>query len=133
MSNIETVREMMAAFARRDLKASVAPIHPDIVWDFTRGPVEDLRGVYEGAEGSRRLWGRWLDAWETIDAQDPELIDAGEHVFMWVEGQVMRGKTSGIEVKMDPYAWVWTFEDGKVVRGATYGDRAEALSAAGLE
>ncbi len=134
MSNAELVREMYAAFLQRDWPRAIEPIHPQVVWDATRMvEVEDLRGTYRGHEGMTQLWGRWLEAWETIPIDDPEIVDGGEHVLVWTEEQKNRGRASGIEVTMQPYGWVYTFEDGKIVRATFFADRDEAMSAAGLD
>jgi ketosteroid isomerase-like protein len=132
-SNIETIRAMFEAFRRRDAAASAAPLSPAVVWDASRMPVEDLRGVYRGLEEVAGFWRRWLAAWETIELGEYELIDAGDHVVAWLEGQTNRGRGSGIEIKNPPYGWVYTFGDGKVIRVEMFMDRSEALVAAGLD
>lgn len=132
MTNVEVVREMYAAFLRRDFAAAMAPIHPDVVWDVTRSPVDDLRGVYHGHAGMTRLWTLWLEAWETVAIEDAEYLDGGEHVFVWTDAQRNRGRASSIEVTMDPYGWVYTFADGRIMRATFFDDRDDALSAAGL-
>jgi ketosteroid isomerase-like protein len=42
-----------------------------------------------------------------------------------------RGRQSGVEVNME-FFQLWTFDDGKVIRGQGFLDRDEALEAAGL-
>jgi ketosteroid isomerase-like protein len=133
MSNADTVRAMFEAWARGDMAASAEPLHPEIVWDATRVPMDDLRGVYHGREGVSRFWRGWLSAWETIEPGEPELVDGGDRVVVWLDGQVNRGRGSGIEVRQPPYAFVWTFRDGLAIRMELHVDRAEALAAAGLE
>jgi ketosteroid isomerase-like protein len=133
MSNAETIRAMFAAFNRQDSAAATAPVHPEIVWDMTHCPIEDLRGVYRGREGSEQVWRRWLEAWEQVEVPEMEVVEAGEHVFVWIPAQRNRGRTSGIEVTMEPYGWVWTFRDGRIVHAGIYDDRRSALDAAGLE
>jgi len=141
--NVEIVRLMIEGFRSRDRaaeggfgnhdQAALAQVlHPDIEWDATRTPVEDLRGMYHGFKDVAEWWRRWLEAWDTVEIDAPELIDAGDRVFMWIERQRMRGRGSGIEVDAPPYAWVITFRDGKITRMAMYLDRREALKAAGL-
>jgi ketosteroid isomerase-like protein len=133
MSNADKVRAMYDAVQTGDMATASELLHPEVVWDVTRSPVEDLRGVYEGPEGTVRLWSGWLDAWESISIPEPDYVEAGQHVVAWSGGgQVNRGRSSGIEVEMEAFGWVWTFEGGRIVRATMYTDRDEALSAAGL-
>ena len=60
------------------------------------------------------------------------MIDAGDQVIFWVEAHGLRGRSSGIEVQMPPYAWLMTLRDRKIVRATLYTEKAEALEAAGL-
>jgi ketosteroid isomerase-like protein len=142
--NVEVVRAMIEVFRKRDRaadagfgnrdRAAVAEaLHPEVEWDATRTPVDDLRGMYHGLDGVAEFWRRWLEAWETVEFDVPELIDAGDCVFVWIENQKMRGKGSGVEVDLPfPYGWVLTFRDEKIMRTVIYTDRHEALEAAGL-
>jgi ketosteroid isomerase-like protein len=141
--NVEIVRQLAEVFRTRDgtaeasigereLAAITDALDPDIEWDATRTFVEDLGGTYHGHNRVAEWWGRWLEAWETIEFEMTELIDAGDHVFLWIQHQTMRGRGSGLEVDAPPYGWVFTFRDGKMTRGALYLEREEALEAAGL-
>jgi ketosteroid isomerase-like protein len=133
MSNADTVRSMFDAFARRDMAASAEPLHPEIVWDVSRVPMDDLRGVYHGREEVTGFWRGWLAAWETIEPGEYELIDGGDRVIVWLEGQMNRGRASGVELPQPAYGFVWTFRDGLAVRMELHTSKAEALAAAGLE
>jgi ketosteroid isomerase-like protein len=88
--------------------------------------------MYHGLHGVAEFWRRWLEAWSTVEFDEPELIDAGDHVVYWVEHQSMRGRHSGIEVDAPPNGMVITFRDGKIMRVTFYLDRHEALEAVGL-
>jgi ketosteroid isomerase-like protein len=130
--NVEITRRMWIAFRDRDWAAAFEPVHPNMVMDTTRSPVKGLDRVYKGREEVAGFWLEWLEAWGAQRFEDPEFIDAGDHVVMWATGHRVRGRGSGIEVEIPPYAWVATLRDGKVVRGVMYMDRDEALEAAGL-
>jgi ketosteroid isomerase-like protein len=143
--NVEIVRAMLEMFRNRDhgtdtifgknrdLAVAAEVLHPEVEWDATRVPVDDIRGMYHGHQGVLEFWQNWLEAWDTVEVEDdPELIDAGDHVFLWVEHQRMRGRGSGVEVDFPPWAYVMSFIDGKIVRTVFYTDRREALEAAGL-
>ncbi len=107
---------------------------PEIVWDATRGGdhVSDIARVYRGHDGVRAYWGAWLAAWQPIDVFDYELRDSGESVVALISGQRNRGRISGIEVDVSPYALVFTLRERKVVRWAFFSDQGEALEATGI-
>jgi ketosteroid isomerase-like protein len=70
------------------------------------------------------------DEFEVLAAEPSELLDAGDKVMARVSFRG-RGRRSGAEVALDQFQ-VWTFRDGKAVRGEVAENRAEALEAAGL-
>jgi ketosteroid isomerase-like protein len=142
--NVEIARRLLNVFRGRDrtadggftdsdFAAAAELLHPEIEWDATRVPVEDIRGIYHGLLGVAKFWEGWLEAWDTVEIDDePELIGAGDHVFLWIENQEMRGRGSGIKVDFPPWAYVMTFRNGQVTRMVFYLDRSDALEAAGL-
>ena len=132
MSNADLIHVMWDAFTRRDDEAMLAPLHPDIVWDASRVPMPDVAGVYHGIDGVRDFWRRWLAAWETVEVPDPEPVEVGDVVFVWVDGQVNRGRASGIAVPQPPFGFVWWFENGRAVRMELHTSKPKALAAAGL-
>jgi ketosteroid isomerase-like protein len=131
--NVEIVRRVFEATARRDADAVVALYDPDVEWDTTRAALGQLieAGVFRGYEGARRFLRKYNEAWEQMDYEIEELIDADDRVVSVVNNRG-RGRASGIEVELQMPA-VWTIRDGKIVRVAFYTTRAEALDAAGLQ
>ena len=69
-------------------------------------------------------------AWEKMDLNCEELIDAGEQVIAVLSARG-RGKASGIELEYHP-AGVWTVRQGKIVRVVWFPTREEALDAVEL-
>lgn len=132
--NVELVRRMYEAYDRGDLKAVFAAYDPGIEWDASRlDPATglDLDPVYQGVDGIRHFFRRWLEAWETIKFDYEEFIDAGERVVV-VLTQRMRGRTSGVDLEWRSYAQAWTVREGKLTRMEFFPDRAQALEAVGL-
>jgi ketosteroid isomerase-like protein len=131
--NVEVVRQVFEAVARRDSESVLALYGPDVEWDVSGGPVGDLVGdtVFRG-HGGLRDWSRqWYSAWESIDEHCEELIDAGEHVVSVVSLRAT-GRASGAEVEWSRSA-VWTIRQGRVVRVVGwFPTRKQALEAAGL-
>ena len=131
--NLEIVRRVYEAVARRDTAAVLAAYDPDVEWDFSRSLWGDLTGraVYRGLEDLRAFYREWYEAWGKYDEAVQELIDAGEHVIVVATGRG-RGRASGAEVGWTQYG-VWTLREGKIVRVAWFGTREAALEAAGVQ
>jgi hypothetical protein len=130
--NVEVVRRLYAAVARRDSETVLSIYHPEVEWDHTHNPGLMGTSVWHGHEGIRQ-WSRdWYEAWEQVDASLEEVIDAGEEDVVAVLSYSGRGRTSGIEVSVVRMGGVLTIKEGKVVRAAWFPTRREALEAAGL-
>ena len=131
--NVEIVRRVYDAAARRDSAAVLALYDPEVVLDNSRLPIGTLMGggIYRGHEGLRSFFREWHESWENIEYDYEELIDApGEHVIAVVTRRG-RGRASGAEVEV-PLALVWTLSEGKVVRVVWYPSTEEARQAVGL-
>ena len=132
--NVELVRSVIDAHERGDFATVFAAYDPEIEWRTGGGltaPWSDFEPVYHGHEGVRNFWRTWFAAWERVDFEYEEFIDAGDRVVT-ILSQRMRGRTSGIELEWSSYAQVWTFRNDKVVRVEFFPNRLEALEAAGL-
>jgi ketosteroid isomerase-like protein len=130
--NVEVVREVYDASSRRDSAAVLALYDAAVVIDVTHGAVGEVAGrtIHRGHGGLRRFFRAWYDAWESVEPDLQELLDAGEHVVS-IEITRARGKASGAEVELQQYG-VWTITDGKIVRVSWFTSREDALEAAGL-
>ena len=105
--------------------------HPDVEFDVSRdiwGAVVG-GGHYRGVEGVRSWMLNLYSAWEHMELECEELIDAGDEVISVLSARG-RGRSSGIEVEYHP-AGVWTLRDGRIVRVVWFASRAEALDAVG--
>ena len=127
--NVEVVRMGYEAMARRDLEAIDALVREHVAPDAEFESAMTGQ-VYRGAQGAKDLA---ADLWETLDYHlaIEEAIDSGDQVVavLRISG---RGAHSGVPASQQ-VAMVWTFEDGRIVRGKSFTSRAEALEAAGLE
>jgi ketosteroid isomerase-like protein len=131
--NVGIVRRVYEAAARRDSTTVLALYDPDVEVDNTHGPGRAVIGgesVFHGHEGLRTFYREWNAAWEKIEEDYEELIDAGDHVIGVVTSRG-RGRASGIDVELTQYG-VWTIREDKIVRMAFFPSREEALEAAGL-
>jgi uncharacterized protein len=132
--NVEIVRRVYDAAARRDTATVLALYDPEIEWDMTRRVGEGLwgqGGLYRGHEGLRRWFREWSEGLDHIEYEAEELIAAGDDRVISEAYMRGRGRASGIEVGATLYA-VWTIREGKVVRVVWFSRREEALEAAGL-
>jgi ketosteroid isomerase-like protein len=131
--NVEIIRRLYEAAAHRDSNAVLALYDPEVEVDMSHAPCKDLVGsrFYHGHDGLRAFYREWNGAWESVESDVEELIDAGDRVIS-VETTRGRGLVSGAAVELHQCG-IWTIRAGKIVRvewlDAT---REEALEAAGL-
>ena len=137
--NVEIVRAATAAASNPDGLALLAHgdldltfIDPEIEWDASGDLVPDLAGVYWGHEGVRTYWRRWLEAWRALEFEVQDILDAGDEVVVLIRNQRQWGRYTGIATELPPYALVYTFRDGKVVRFRSFPNHESALKAVGL-
>ena len=129
--NVEVVRSVFDAVARRDGAAVLALYDEDFEWDFSRVPWGEVEGrVHRGRDALQRVYREWQLVWEDYEETLNELIDAGDSVISVTTGRG-RGRASGVEVEVTT-SGVWTVRDGKVVRSVWFPTRREALEAVGL-
>jgi ketosteroid isomerase-like protein len=133
-ADVEVVRRIYEAVARRDTATVLALYDPEVELDGSRLPESGLSGKQHplrGHEGLRSLHREWNQEWSSAEDHCDELIDAGEHVVSIVTRRG-RGRTSGVDVNTRR-AGVWTISEGKVVRTVWFPSVGEALRAAGVK
>jgi ketosteroid isomerase-like protein len=130
--NVQIVREAFDREARRDT-STLDAYDPQVEMDFSASPFADFitSGPLHGLGEVRSTFHDWYEAFEDVEADLDELIDAGEQVIV-VFTYRGRGRASGAEVEFKHMAGLWTFREGKVVRVAWLRTRELALEAAGL-
>ena len=129
--NVEIVRRVYEAAARRDGEAVLALYDPEIEWDWTRvSGLFGQSGLYRGRERLRQWFREWSEGLDSIKYEAVDLIAAGDRVISESDMRG-RGRASGVEVGDTLYA-VWTIREGKVVRVVWFPTRADAIEAAGL-
>jgi len=126
--NVEVIRDAYERWNRGDFGWATL-VTPEFEYDAGAAMV-GLSGGYRGLEGFVRFLEQFWGQFDEPHAEPQEFIDAGDSVLAVItfEG---RGKQSGVDVNMEVFQ-LWTFRNGKVVRGRGFFDRAEALEAAGL-
>jgi ketosteroid isomerase-like protein len=81
--NVELVRRIYDAAARRDAAAPFEIYAEDIVWDLSQTSRAVLyeQPIYVGHEAVRRMWRESLTAFAEVDFDLEGLTDAAEHVL----------------------------------------------------
>ena len=128
--NVQIIRALSDAFNRRDYKAVLDSIDPEVEWH----PPPDIpnAGIAIGHDALIANFQDWFGAWEDYRSEPEEVLDGGEDTVVLCARESARGKGSGIEVRSRRVFGVFQLRAGKVVRQQAYLDRAEALRAAGL-
>jgi ketosteroid isomerase-like protein len=127
--NVELVRQGVAAFNRRDMKALEALSAADAELVPLRAALEGTayRGPGAWAQAFRDFDESWTDLRFTVE----EIRPVGDRVVA-IARLGGRGRASGVDIDAR-LALLFGFRAGKIVRMQTYTDVAEALKAAGLQ
>ena len=100
------------------MKAVFAFYDPDIEWDATgaREANPDLADVYRGHEGVRTYWRRWLQAWEDLEFEVQDVLDAGDGGGRGADPRSTPygGGAAASPADIPPYGLVFTIRNGKV-------------------
>jgi ketosteroid isomerase-like protein len=118
------VKEGFAAHNRGDLDFLVELYHPEAVFETL------LLGTHHGNEAIRVIYAENQRTLSGYDVVPVELIDAGDKVVA-VAQAVGSGPVSQIAVA-EPFAFVFTFKDDRIIREQAFRNREEAVEAAGL-
>ena len=132
--NVQVVREAFDREARRD-RSVIDLYDPEVEMDFSASPFADFMtrsGRVSGIGEVQSTFRDWYEAFDSVETEVDELIDAGQHVIV-VFTYRGKGRASGAEVEWKRMAGLWTFREGKVVRVAWLRTRNEALEAVGLK
>ena len=125
--NVNRFLELTEAFNRGDVERWLGTFHPDAVFE---PQVAALEGDYVGHDGMRRFFADITQMLEMFEADYPDVRDLGERVLALGTWRSI-GKGSGIESEL-PLAIVASFRDGLCSHLRDYGERAQALEAAGV-
>jgi ketosteroid isomerase-like protein len=127
--NEARVRESLKAMEQGDLDAIAAQAHPDV--EFVNPPYALEPGTRHGIEGFKTGLSGMLEAFEGLRFESGRVIDLGDRVValgLWSG----RGRGSRYEFEPQPYAFLVTLREGRVIRYEWFADGDEALRAAGI-
>jgi len=123
--NLELIKAGFAAHNRGDLDALVEFYDPDVVFETL------LLGTHHGKEAIRLIYEENQKTLSGYSIDPVELIDSGDQVVAVAQVTGV-GPVSQISMDGDRFAFLFTIENGRVVREQAFRNRDEALEAAGL-
>jgi ketosteroid isomerase-like protein len=126
--NVEVVKQVFAAFSRRDFEAMRALNDPDVQvdWSASRGLEA---GVYQGQEEVMGFYQNFREMFEEINVELDRFIESGDSVVVPNSAQ-FRGR-DGIQT-VARSTFVFEVRSGRVARLCLYQETHEALEAVGL-
>jgi ketosteroid isomerase-like protein len=127
--NVDVIIRALEAYRVGGFAAGLGFLHPD--FEMVRAGVHFTEsGTYRGYDAASESMLDYIGAFEDYRAEPEEVIDAGDHVVV-AQTESGRPRTGSVELRERWYA-VFTLRDGKILRLQWFGDRGEALEAAGL-
>jgi ketosteroid isomerase-like protein len=141
--NVEKLRASLASWNGEMLRPETRPYDrintanfssglfaPDAVYEDAVLP-DHVGEAYRGLDGFIRSGETWMQPYQWLLVELQEIIDADEHVVSLHRARVKMRHT---EIEFEsPLAYVYTFQDDKVVHQRAFLEHAEALKAVGLE
>jgi uncharacterized protein len=127
MPAVDIVRRSYDAFARGDMDAVMADMHPEIEWHQAQGLPHG--GLYRGLEEVRANIFDPLDEewWDEFTAVPDEFLEAGDQVV--VIGRY-RGTAKETGKQLDvPFVHIWSMSGDQAIRFRQYLDTAGWVAA----
>jgi ketosteroid isomerase-like protein len=125
--NVDRFVKLIEAFNRLDTAGALRFMDPEIRFEHRVGA---LQGDYTGLDGVRRFFEDFAEHFETLQVHCPDVRDLGDRVLALGTAQAT-GKASGAETEL-PFTVVASFRNGRITHFTDFGDKDQALEAAGL-
>ena len=127
--NVEVIVRALEAYRSGGFAAGRRFLHPD--FEMVRAGAQFTEsGTYRGYDAASESMIDYIGAFEDYRAEPEEFIDAGDHVVV-AQTELGRARSSSVELREHWYA-LFTLRNGKILRLQWFGERAQALEAAGL-
>ena len=125
--NVDLMQEGIEAMNRRDIEGVVRGMDPEVRFEHR---LAALQGSFVGVDGVRRWFMDLVEHFDSWRIDCTDIRDLGDRVLAL--GTIRAaGKESGVEAEL-PLAIVARYKDGRLTDFIDYGDRDQALEAAGL-
>ncbi len=125
--NVDQFMKAVDAMNRADIPGALGCMDAEVRFEHR---LDALQGDYSGVEGVRGFFNDFAEHFDAWQIDCPDVRDLGNRVLAL--GSVhATGSGSGAETVL-PFTVVARFRDGRIAHYTDFGDRAEALEAAGL-
>jgi ketosteroid isomerase-like protein len=128
--NVEALRRSNRAFNDGELDRALEVWDPEAVYREQPGTPLDTAEVLQGLDEIRASLMSYLAEFPDFHSEIDELVDVDDKVVC-VQRWTGTGRGSGLSVDLEEVI-LFTFENGKIIEGRVYADRASALEAAGI-
>lgn len=128
--NVEVVRRLYANWERGHLDTPEF-FDPEVEHSRIGSELPGINGTWRGFEEFGAAMASYLDALADLHIEAERIVDLGDDRVLVYARQTARGKTSGLRFDRE-FGDVFTFRDGRILRYASYWDRADALEATGF-
>ena len=128
--NMEAFRRGTDALERGAFDAALLDelVDPDVIFEPLRAPVS---GVYRGHDGIRRFIADTAESFDLFRFDRTDVRDLGDRVLA-IGTLHIRARQGGVETAV-PSAGIAIYRNGRLIRWKDFGDRKQALEAAGLQ
>ncbi len=124
VANVELVKRLFAAFAKRDINMILAALSPEVEWGEPDNPYNPAGGTRHGHEGFLE-WLRIGQQSEDIMVLEPRQFLAGGESVAVVGYERCRAKSTGKVYESD-FVYLVTIRDGKIARFQEFFDTYSA-------
>jgi ketosteroid isomerase-like protein len=125
--NVDQFVASVEAFNRMDIPGLLRLLDPEIHFEHR---VAALEGTYSGLDGVRGFFVDFAEHFEALHVDCPDIRDLGDRV-LGLGTTRATGIGSGAETELT-FAVVAEYRDGLMTHFIDFGDRVQALEAAGL-
>ena len=126
--NVENLRALLEAWNVEAWKRGedMSLLDPEVTYEDTTLP-DHVGETYRGHEGVARATERWVEPYEELTIALERIVGAGDRLVS-IHRVRARARYTGIDGE-GPVAYLWKFQDGKVIHFRSFRDPAEALEA----
>ena len=124
---MEVFLEWLGAINRMDIPGALRLMDAEAQFEHR---LTDLQGSYTGLERIEAAFEDVVEHFDALKVDCPDIRDLGDRVLALGTTHAT-GKGSGVETEL-PFTVVASFRDGRMTHFTDFGDKEQALEAAGL-